>query len=62
MQFCKIGSKRRQPRSPGVARLGIDQERRADLDDDAAEIFERGAFHGFGRMKRIINKEYAPPP
>jgi hypothetical protein len=25
--------------------MGIDQERGADLDDDAAEIFERGAFH-----------------
>jgi hypothetical protein len=25
--------------------MGVDQQRGADLDDDAAEVFERGAFH-----------------
>jgi hypothetical protein len=39
VQFCEIGGQRREPRRPHFAGIGIDQERRADLDDDAAESF-----------------------
>ena len=39
VQFGEIGGERRQPRRPHFAGVGIDQQRRADLDDDAAEIF-----------------------
>ena len=42
MQFCQIGGQRRQPRGAHVAGIGIDQQRRADLDDDAAEVFQAG--------------------
>jgi hypothetical protein len=45
MQLGDVGRQRSQPRRTNLARIGVDQERGADLDDDAAEVFERGAFH-----------------
>jgi len=45
MQLGQIGGERRQPRGPHLARLGIDQQRGADLDDDTAEVFQRRAGH-----------------
>ena len=40
MQLGDVGGQRRQPRRAHLAGVGIDQQRGADLDDDAAEIFE----------------------
>ena len=45
MQLGDIGRERLQPRRAHLALGLVDQQRRADLDDDAAEIFQRGAFH-----------------
>ena len=42
MQLGDIGGQRRQPRRAHLAGIGIDQQRRADLDDDTAEFFECG--------------------
>jgi hypothetical protein len=39
VQFCEICRQRREPCSAHFAGVGIDQQRRADLDDDAAEFF-----------------------
>ncbi len=38
VQFCQIGGERCEPGGPHFAGVGIDQQRRADLDDDAAEF------------------------
>src|SRR6185437_6387274 len=55
MELGNVGRQRRQPRGTHVAGLGIDQKRRADLDDDAAEILElRAAGHGSFEVKRKI--------
>src|ERR1700704_4937820 len=57
MQFGDRGAHRRKPRGSHLAGVGIDQQRRADLDDDTAKILELGGSslrgsHGFDRMKR----------
>src|ERR1044072_4586790 len=62
MQLGDIGCQRRQPGRANLARMGVDQEGGAHLDDDAAKIFERGAFHGCGRTMRMVGKQYAPVP
>src|SRR6185312_6855652 len=55
MELGNVGRQRRQPLGAHVAGLGIDQKRRADLDDDAAEILElRAAGHGSFEVKRRI--------
>jgi hypothetical protein len=46
MKPGNIGGQRRQPRCADLTGLGIDQKRRADLDDDAAKSFEMQAGHG----------------
>src|SRR5256885_15037770 len=40
-----------EPRLSRAARLGVDQERGADLDHDAAEIGEGGGFGGHGSQR-----------
>ena len=40
-QFRDFGSKRRQPVPPGMA-FPVDQQRRPDLEDEAAAIFGTG--------------------
>jgi hypothetical protein len=42
MQGSNVRSKRIKPRAPNGAKLTVDQERRAYLDDDAVESVERG--------------------
>ena len=46
MQPGHVVGEGRQPRRPHLAPIGIDQQRRADLDDDAAELTELRAGHG----------------
>src|SRR6185369_8625557 len=46
-----VRGERNKPSFPRPARLGVDQERRADLDHDAAEVGEGGGFGGHGWQK-----------
>jgi len=45
VQPGQIGGEGCEPRRPHFAGIGVDQQRRANLDDDAAEVFERGEGH-----------------
>src|SRR6185437_7934001 len=61
MQLRDVSGERRQPRCVHLARLLVNQERGADFDDDAPEIFELRAGHE-GSIKRPSQKQYAPLP
>src|SRR5689334_24185505 len=54
--YTTLFRSRREPGGVHLAGLRIDQQRRADLDDDAAKVLERGAFHGFGLAGRWKQK------
>ena len=51
MEGGDIGGERGQPVALERAGGGVHQQRRADLHDDAAEVFERGRF-GHGTRRR----------
>ena len=51
--LAKLHGEGREPRRSHFAGVGIDQQRRADLDDDATEIFEVWAGHEYSRMMQF---------
>jgi hypothetical protein len=68
MQVGDIFDQRGEPRLVERAGLGIDEQGRADLDDDAVEVGEARNRHGLdrqpvvGSQQAVIGKEIARPP
>jgi len=60
MQRGEIGGERGKPGFVEPARLGIDQEGGADLDDDAAEIGKPRRVHGRLRLQLGFLFEFGP--
>src|ERR1700722_20488579 len=52
MQPGKVGGERCEPSATDFTGGGVDQQRRADLDDDTAEFLQAGAGHGSGQIAK----------